>query len=276
MAEFKIAIFSLVLLVIASVEANNRHKRQAWGTGPSFRITDGVPVNHQSPPSKKDPPPPPPKPSSPKGQQNPWMTGSGTGNNGLDLMNMMGGGGGMNFGGGRNTGMGGSGRGNTGSQNRWDHPPPPGHNQHPPPPQNHRNSQPPPPPQQNWNHPPPPQNHWNHPPPPQNWHHPPPPLPVNPAPKKPAADVAGTLAALRRQLMMGIGVDTPDHKKGFNPAPVELLHYGCPHELPVQQCVVNPCPIRCKRFPMAKCYTNACGGCAPEWIQNGMKIIDCD
>ncbi|XP_063438239.1 uncharacterized protein LOC134719190 isoform X5 [Mytilus trossulus] len=198
MAEFKIAIFSLVLLVIASVEANNRHKRQAWGTGPSFRITDGVPVNHQSPPSKKDPPPPP-KPSSPKkGQQNPWMTGSGTGNNGMDLMNMMGGGGGMNFGGGRNTGMGGSGAGR------------------------------------------------------------------------------GTLAALRRQLMMGIGIDTPDHKKGFNPAPVELLHYGCPHELPVQQCVVNPCPIRCKRFPMAKCYTNACGGCAPEWIQNGMKIIDCD
>ncbi|XP_052097613.1 uncharacterized protein LOC127732580 isoform X3 [Mytilus californianus] len=196
MAEFKIAILSLVLLVIASVEANNRHKRQAWGgTGPSFRITDGVPVDHQSPPSKQDPPPPPP-PSSPKGQQNPWMTGSGTGNSGLDLMNMMGGG--MNnFGGGQNRGMGsGTGR--------------------------------------------------------------------------------GTLAALRRQLMMGIGVDTPDHKKNFNPAPVELLHYGCPHELPVQQCVVNPCPIRCKRFPMAKCYTNACGGCAPEWIQNGMKIIDCD
>ncbi|XP_052097612.1 serine/threonine-protein phosphatase 1 regulatory subunit 10-like isoform X2 [Mytilus californianus] len=242
MAEFKIAILSLVLLVIASVEANNRHKRQAWG-----------------------------------GQQNPWMTGSGTGNSGLDLMNMMGGG--MNnFGGGQNRGMGsGTGRGNIRSQNGWDHPPPPRHDQHPPPPQNHRNSQPPPPPpQQNWNHPPPPQNHWNHPPPPQNWHHPPPPLPVNPAPKKPAADVAGTLAALRRQLMMGIGVDTPDHKKNFNPAPVELLHYGCPHELPVQQCVVNPCPIRCKRFPMAKCYTNACGGCAPEWIQNGMKIIDCD
>lgn len=64
----------------------------------------------------------------------------------------------------------------------------------------------------------------------------------------------------------------------FNPSPPEVVYTAnqCPAFTTFRQCHINPCPIRCKRFPAARCVTNPCGGCAPEWYQGGNRIVDCD
>ncbi|XP_056002667.1 dachshund homolog 1-like isoform X2 [Ostrea edulis] len=64
----------------------------------------------------------------------------------------------------------------------------------------------------------------------------------------------------------------------FNPSPPEVVYTPnqCPSFTTFRQCQINPCPLRCKRYPAARCVTNPCGGCAPEWYQAGNRIIDCD
>ena len=34
---------------------------------------------------------------------------------------------------------------------------------------------------------------------------------------------------------------------------IVVLFTACPIELPIKQCLINPCPTRCKRYPLAKC-----------------------
>ncbi|XP_061180698.1 neurogenic protein mastermind-like [Saccostrea echinata] len=88
----------------------------------------------------------------------------------------------------------------------------------------------------------------------------------------------GAMSGMMNPMSLMLSMQASRMGDNFNPNPPEVVYTPnqCPSFTTFRHCQINPCPVRCKRFPAARCVTNPCGGCAPEWYQGGNRIIDCD
>nr|XP_022308971.1 uncharacterized transmembrane protein DDB_G0289901-like isoform X1 [Crassostrea virginica] len=88
----------------------------------------------------------------------------------------------------------------------------------------------------------------------------------------------GAMSGMMNPMSLMLNMQARSMGDNFNPNPPEVVYTAnqCPAFTSFRQCHINPCPLRCKRFPTARCVTNPCGGCAPEWYQGGNRIVDCD